>query len=345
VTDLQRVSFLGRPDFDSTVVYQRYYLLGLEAVASVDFHGAPIAVRHVRGAAAKAQAIRRLRQHPALRAVFGPGVPDSGMVGRYVSDTGIRFAIDARDNHRLLEKDAEAYTWADVYLKANHRPTEDYPPHVKPIVNGNGLLDARSIEFLRSRRETPKDLDVVFVSNIWGGREHNVHLFEELARHDGPKRLLAVFPAGGNAAADAVLMRRLDAAGVPWTHDPLPPQELWRLLSRARVVPFRSGRHLCIPWRMLDLLALGACVLFDAPPLPQWPVPLESGVHYVDLGLTRAERPDPEQYAIVRPTLATLLADDARQHELRRAAARYYDDHAAPQRVGTYIARTLKGEQ
>jgi hypothetical protein len=314
-------------------VYQRYYLQALEAVANVTVRNAPWLVRAVPGAARKAQTIRRLSDRGILRG----GVLDSGMVGRYVTADGKKFAIDARDNHRVLPEDLDALGWADVYFKANRRPTEEYAAKVVPIVNGNGILDARGIRTLRALRDAPKDLDVVFVSNVWGGREHNVRLFKELARHDGPKVLRAVLPAGAPPEDDAHVIRELEAADVPWTRDTMPPAELWSLLARARVVPFRSGKHLCIPWRMLDLLAMGACVMFDTPPLPQWPVRLEPGVHYADAGVDR----DAGAYESLRPTLDALLGDEARRASLTRAAAAYFDEHAAPERVGAYISGAL----
>jgi hypothetical protein len=329
----QSITFLGRPDFDTTVVYQRYYLLGLEAVTRVSVRGVPVLVRPVRGAAAKAQAIRRLTERRLLRG----GVSDSGLVGRYAAGDGTRFAIDARDSHPL--RDEDVLDWSDLYFKANAWPDVDYPEKVRPIVNGNGLLDARAIRLLRSLRSQPKDLDVVFVSNVLGGRERSVRIFQELARHDGPKVLLAVLPPGADPADDARIIDELEAAGVPWTRQTLPPRELWGLLSRAKVVPFRSGMHLCIPWRMLDLLAMGACVLFDAPPMPQWPVPLEPEVHYANAAIERdVERPS---YDRIRMRLEALLASDEEAVALRTAAARYFDDHAAPERVAEYVLRTI----
>jgi hypothetical protein len=324
-----RLTYLAPPDVDGALAYQRYYLLGLARRVRLRLAGLPLAARLVPGADARVRAALRLRG----------GSEHTGYVGRYVAADGTTFAIDARDNHAILDEDRDVFDWSDVYFKANRWPSAEYDAKVLPIVNGNGLLGFRELERLRALRAQRKDVDVVFVSRVWGGREHNVRLFEELARLGVRAELRPILPRGADPAEDAAFTERLRAAGVATSYDAVPRDELWRLLARARVVVFRSGRHLCIPWRMIDLLAMGACILFDAPPLPQWPAPLERGVQYADLGI---ERPaygtiDEREYEKVAPAVRELLADERRQAELRAAAARYYDEHAAPERVADYV--------
>ena len=114
-----------------------------------------------------------------------------------------------------------------------------------PVVNGNGLLDRGKIARLRSLREAPKEVDVAYVSNVWGGREHSLRVFGRLAELDCSKDLLAIFPEGFPPEEDAENMERLRARGIPVTRAPVPPRELWRRLARARLVPMRAGKHLC----------------------------------------------------------------------------------------------------
>ena len=143
-------------------------------------------------------------------------------------------------------------------------------------------------------------------------------------------------------------MERLRARGIPVTREPLRPAELWRRLARARLVPFRAGKHLCWSWRTIDLLAMGACIVFDALPPPRWPVPIEPGVHVADCGIPRPEDTEAApaaEYEKVAATVERLLAAPAEQRALREAAARYFDDHAAPARVAEHLLTQVGGEQ
>ena len=324
---MTQVTFHAPPRVGRTIGYQKYYLLGLEEVARLRLRGLP----PVPGVHAKVSLAYR----------FGRG-GGAAWVGRYVRE-GVRFAIDAHDRREI--KDPEALDWADAYFKANRWPDDPYDAKILPIVNGNGLLDHGKIAHLRALRAAPKEVDVAYLSNVWGGREHSLRVFERLAALDCSKDLLAIFPEGFPAAEDAENMERLRAAGVPVTRDPLAPRELWRRLARARLVPLRAGKHLCWSWRTIDLLAMGACVVFDALPPPRWPVAIEPGVHVADCGIDRPEDTEaaPErEYEKVDTTVLELLERTADQAELRAAAARYFDEHAAPGRVARYVLETLE---
>jgi len=334
VADPVGVRYLARRDVDRTVAYQKYYLLGFEEVARLRMSGGPHLARFASGATWKLRLSYR----------FNNG-SRPGHVGCYEADVGggrVRFAIDAHDGRAV--RDEEALVWSDVYFKANRWAGADYEPHVLPIVNGNGLVDRRKLDRLRRLRSAPKGVDVVYISNVWGGREHSLRVFERLAELDCTKDLLAIFPDGFPTAEDEANMARLRDRGIPVTRDPVPPQELWRRLSRARVVPLRAGKHLCFSWRTIDVLAMGACVLFDALPPPRWPVPLEAGRHVADCGIARPEDTGPapeEEYGKLAPALEALLRDESRSAELRRQAAAYFDAHAAPARVAEYVLAAL----
>jgi hypothetical protein len=320
------VTFLAPRGVGRTIGYQKYYLLGFDEAARLRVHGLPPAPG--------------LRAKISLAYRFGRGSGEA-FVGRYVCD-GIRFAIDGHDRREV--RDPDALAWSDVYFKANRWPGDDHDTKVFPIVNGNGLLDRGKIERLRSLRGVPKEVDVAYVSNVWGGREHSLRVFERLAALDCSKDLLAIFPEGFPAEEDEQNIERLRALGIPVTRRQLRPQELWRRLARARLVPLRAGKHLCWSWRTIDLLAIGACIVFDALPPPRWPVPIEAGVHVADCGIARPEDTDaaPEaEYEKVPATIERLLAAPAEQERLRDAAAGYFDEHAAPGRVARYALETV----
>jgi hypothetical protein len=325
-----RVRFTYPRDAGTAVAYQRYYLLGFEEEASVRVEGAPLPVRLAPGVTNKSRVAYRLARDSG-----------SGHVGRYVVGD-VRFAIDAHDGRGVF--DPAALDWADVYFKANRWPGDSYDPKVVPIVNGNGLLDRRHIRRLRAHRNEPKTVDVAYISNVWGGREHSLRVFERLAGLDCKRDLLAILPAGFPAEEDDANEARLRALGVPVTRKPVPPSELWQRLARARLVPLRAGKHLCYSWRTIDLLAMGACIVFDAMPPPSWPVPLEPGVHVADCGIPRPENTDaaPEhEYDRVPREIERLLGSPREQQALREATARYYDEHAAPGPVARYVLGAL----
>jgi hypothetical protein len=324
------VTYLAPRDVDHTVAYQKYYLLGFEEAGGLRIEGLPFPARLARSATNAVRLAYRLNRG------FVPG-----HVGRYEA-RGVRFAIDAHDRREI--RDPEALDWSDLYFKANLWPADDHGPKVRPLVNGNGLLDRRKIAHLRSLRDTPKEVDVAYVSNVWGGREHSLRVFERLVELDCTKDLLAVFPEGFPEEETRENMDRLRSKGIAVTRNPVRPRELWRRLARARLVPMRAGKHLCWSWRTTDLLALGACIVFDALPPPRWPVPVETGLHVADCGIARPEdteaAPDHE-YDSVPAELARLLASPDQQRSLREGAARYFDEHAAPGPVARYVLAEL----
>lgn len=323
---------------DRTLFYQRYYLNGLDAVARLRWEHEPLALRLARGVDAKIALERKLQ--PVLTRLRTPRT--TAHVGRYVTSGGVRFAIDAHDAREIASP--EALEESDVYFKSNHWPDYDYPANVVPIVNGNGLIGAREIAHLRALRDRPKDIDVVFVSRVWGGREHNLRLFEQLASVGANSVLHAIFPPGTPPEEAREGMRRLADLGVRVSEQDIPLEELWESMSRARIVFVRAGKYLCVPWRMIDMLCLGTAMIVDSAFRPQWPVPLVPGLNYVDCGLERPEDTTPapaDQYAGIGDVLTASLHDERRLDEMRMANARYFDEHAAPERVGAYLAATI----
>jgi hypothetical protein len=336
------IRYLPPRGVDASAIYQRYYLSGFEATSRLVVDGLTSLTRLVPRAEQKVDIHRQaVRVVHKLRRRDRP----NAHVGRYEASIGgrqVRFVIDASDPPGVDEPSLE---WADTYFKANRWAGGDYDQKVLPIVNGNGILGRRQIELLRSLREAPKDVDVAFVSNVWGGREHNVRLFEALAGLGVRGDLQAIFPHGFDVEETASYIARLRSLGVAASTEAVAPRELWRRLARARIVFFRAGKHLCIPWRMLDLLAMGSAVVVDAPFQPEWPERLRAGVNFVDCGIARPLDTSPagdEEYEKVGAAIEALLANDSTAEAIRAANARYFDEHAAPERVAAYVVGALE---
>lgn len=332
---------------DHSVAAQRYFALALSTVSDLRIAGEPWTTRRLDSVEAKLGRVYRLallRQRSRLP--FLRTRRDAAVNGRYVASFAagdVRFAIDARDQPDIFDEDELA--WSDVYFKANWWPTREYDPKVTPLINGNGFLDRQRVAQLRELRECEKDIDIAFVTNVWGGREHVVRLYEQLARVPGANVLHAVFPWGFDDAETDAFKRRLAAAGVTSSDAPVGLGDLTETMARARIVFFRAGKHLCIPWRMLDVLAMGAAIVMDAPPFPQWYAPLERGRHYADCGLDRPADTSPapdDQYERIVPAVSGLLADNDRLHALRSESAAYFDRYAAPEPLGRHILDTLR---
>ena len=342
-----RVTYLLPRRVDTNVGCQRYFVLALEQVAATRIRPEPPWAWPFRRQEQKVRAIHQMRllfDRSGFRAL--QAVPATGLTGRYLAEIDgrqVRFAIDGRDGPALL--DPEILDWSDVYFKANRWPGVEYPDKVLPLINGNGRIDEARIALLRRLRTREKDIDVCFVSNVWGGREHNVRLFEQLGRVGGRKVLRAVFPGGFPEAETAELKLRLGRAGVPSGDVQMPLPELWETMARSKVVFFRSGKHLCLPWRTLDLLAMGACVVMDAVPTPEWYVPLQRDVNYVACLDARPSDTSPapdEEYERIAPVVSALLADPSRTESIGLSNARYFDEHVAPAPLGAHILRTLR---
>jgi hypothetical protein len=117
------------------------------------------------------------------------------------------------------------------------------------------------------------------------------------------------------------------------------------LTAGAKIVVLRAGKYLCIPWRMIDLLSMGSCIVSDSEFYPNWPVPLESETHYASFGIDRPADTAPassEEYAKVADTIMGLVNDEHEHNRLRQNSAAYFDSHAAPKKIGDYILSQLR---
>ena len=262
---------------------------------------------------------------------------------------GVRVAIDIADGRHLHNQ--EVLDWSDIYFKCNAWPGISYPDKVLPLPNGNGTLNRTKINYLKSLRSAPKKHDLVYWSRVWAapgndqqnnGVEHNIRLFEALAGVRGNNNLLAVFPDEMSSQALQGYRERLDRVGVPWQQGwgGISSQTLWKALASARINFLRPGNHLCISWRMMDLLAMGACIMVDGSPQPQWPEPLRDGINFADAGCTLSSDyrlPDDIDYLKLADRVSALIGNEEKVRALAANNARYFDKHADMPAISAYI--------
>jgi hypothetical protein len=302
--------------------------------------------------------LRRLRDSPRLRPfIFGRlGItaadaladllgadrakPDSA-VGCYVfhrPDGTVKVCIDAHDSASVTRPDL--LYWSDLYFKTNFWPCHPYPAKVAPIANLNPVVFHHR-DRLMDLRNIAKECDLFVFFRVWGGAdeqegvEHNLILLETLARVPCRKRLLAYLISGDIRVAAS----RLDKAGIPWTTTWMPRDELWRLGASSRLNIVRHGMHRCIPWRMTDALAMGACPVLDYAATTRWHVPLREGVHYLNLQVPY--RPNGGVGVDTDDIIGRVenwLASEELLQRINRNTAQYFDEVLAPEALGRHIA-------
>jgi hypothetical protein len=277
--------------------------------------------------------------------------PHTTHVGQYIfhlRDGGVRkVAIDAHD-HRNIRSQA-IYDWCDMYFKSNLWPSVDYGSKVLPIPTGNAGITLENCRFLRGLRGVKKEFDLLFVGRIWAGGdanvEHNLRLFESLAKVKCKSKLLAVVFNFDKKSEDYLnIKRRLDHAGVEWTENQVGYGELMRLSAMSKLVLIRAGISGCIAWRMVDMLAIGACLVLDRDPFPAWPVPLKKGTNFFSLGtrITEDCRPAPEEdYKSIASKAELLLRNAEIFKGISYNNSQYFDKNAHPLRMVEYILKSI----
>lgn len=276
--------------------------------------------------------------------------PHTIHVGQYIfhlRDGGVRkVAIDAHD-HRDIRSQA-IHDWCDLYFKSNRWPSVDYGSKVFPIPTGNAGITLENSRFLRGLRGVKKEFDLLFVGRIWAGGdanvEHNLRLFESLAKVKCKSKLLAVVFNFDKKSEDYLnIKRRLDHAGVEWTENQIGYGELMKISAASKFVVLRAGISGCIAWRIVDMLGMGACLVLDQAPFPKWPVPLKEGINFLSLGLriTPDCRPAPEEdYEGIASKMRKLLNDAAILQKIEENNARFFDDYLHPLKCSDYILGT-----
>jgi hypothetical protein len=265
------------------------------------------------------------------------------LVGQYVfrmaDGTVKKVCIDAHDSGEVSSP--ALLEWSDVYLKTSFWKSRAYDRKVAPLYNGNPLLLGH-LNHLRSLRTTKPDYDLCFILRVWGGSnevsgvEHNLRLLEQVAKCDCRKFIVAYLVAGDIPKIAA----RLDRQGIPWRLGPIKITELWKISASSRLNVIRLGLHSCVPWRMADLLAMGACPVLDQSPKTLWPAPLIEREHFLNLGV----EPEAEtcvasdyRYATISGLIEKYLSDENNLMRIRENNARYFDRNLMPESVGRYI--------
>ena len=282
-------------------------------------------------------------------ALFAPHITHVGQyLFRFRCGRVLKAAIDTHD-HREVRSQA-IHDWSDLYFKSNRWPDFDYSPKVQPIPTGNSGITLENSRSLRSLRPQSKIFDFIFVGRIWAGGganvEHNLQLFENLAKLGRNSKLLAVvFNFDQKSPQFQNIVARLKTVGVEWTDRQIGYSELMEWSAQSRLVVMRAGVSGCIAWRMVDMLGLGACIVMDQAPFPHWPVPLQEGRNFLSLGLriTPDCGPAPlEDYEKIVGKMEMFLNDPTILQKIGENNARYFDEYAHPFRVAQYVLEKVK---
>jgi hypothetical protein len=230
---------------------------------------------------------------------------------------------------------------SDIYVKTNYRRGYPYDRRVVPFFNCNPVV-YRSDEELRAMRHRAPVFDLAFIVRVWGGKaetdgiEHCLRLLEAIAKVRARKFILAELLAGDIA----VQARRLHKLGIPTTTERISLSRLWEISSVSRLNIFRLGNHHCMPWRMTDMLALGACIVLDQHPKSICPISLLPTQHYYSLGTTTWDD-EPvaflHRYEAIPDRIDELLREPGLLQDTKQNAADYYDQWLAPARVGEQL--------
>jgi hypothetical protein len=259
----------------------------------------------------------------------------------------LKVAIDTHDHREVRSR--EIHNWSDIYFKSNRWPDFGYSPKVRPIPIGNSGITLENCRSLRSLRTQPKIFDFIFVGRIWAGGganvEHNLQLFENLANLGRNSKLLAVVFGFDQKSQEFMhIVARLKAAGVEWSDRQIGYQELMEWSAESRLVVLRVGVSGCIAWRMVDMLAIGACIVMDQAPFPHWPVPLQEGQNFLSLGLRISSDCGPapvEDYEKIIGKMEEFLIDNSNLEKIANNNAMYFDIHAHPIKVADYVLTQL----
>lgn len=334
---------------------QRYYIEGFQRVLGAGFKISPAGDRLFSTLfESKVKGFRR-----AWRMYNGIAKNKSYQIKEHVGcyhlnrdGKQLKIAIDTADGRQI--HDPNAYEWSDVYFKCNKWDTQNYPPKVRPLINGNGTLNLNKINYLESLRGSDKTVDLNYWMRLWipsnNDRamdvfEHQVRLFEALAAVDCEKDLLAIIPSEYRDRDIGHYLDRLERAGVPHQYDwgDIGSTALWDRLASSRIVFLRPGDHLCVSWRMNDLLCMGSCVVYDGCPAPTWPQPLEVGKHFFDAQCAIGEEyelPEKEEYQRITTLIESLLAKPELITTAHKETLAYYQSYASPESVAEYIIET-----
>jgi hypothetical protein len=332
--------------------YQRYYLMGLRALPDVRFRLGGL-IDQVLGDVQErgwrgSNRVWRMasKWNRKRRSVVATHV------GRYTirfpGREPLRVAVDAHDMREI--RDATAYDWSDLYFKVSRWPRLSYGAKVRALICGNGALTHERIARLKRMRDHERTFDLVLIAKLWPSKptvptywnpvEHLVRVFETLAALPLRAHLTALIaPLTTGDPFPTHFLKRLTSAGVT-VKDDVSAAELWDATAASRLAFLRPGKHLCVSWRMIDHLAMGACTVCDRAPYPEWPVPLRVGGELIDCGCGIGEDeslPDKADYERISSVIMELLDDPERVEACRRASAEYFDRHVTPPQIARHL--------
>jgi len=282
-----------------------------------------------------------------LAHVLGAESPKFPAVGRYelVLKDGRRlpFVVDSRDTGDI---DIDDYLNPPaLYFKANYWINREYPKFVLPLHNANPAV-YKSLTDLKASRKSQIEYDFCVIMRVWGGSdetsgiEHCMRILETLSRSPRKKLIIAYLVAGDKESQ----ARRLAKSNIQAVTDFIPTRQLWSATASSRLNVIRLGIHHCVPWRMFDLLAMGAGPVLDQAPKTIWPTPLVQNRHFGCLGLnTNAslEVNPPEIYEEGLESLENLLANTDLVSFIRNESANYFDSNLSPSSAGGYIINNV----
>ena len=364
-SDRPVVTAYARPYASTYELYQTYYREGIRrycAAGQAVFRTRSMTqhtpllrqLRHVRdrlprgrpGVEAIVSTLDRTAR-PLEGSLMAPSSAFHSLVGQYLfeSEDGLRrVCIDSADYPAFPSR--ELVDWSDVYFKTNYWPARQNPPHARPLVNGDPSV-LPELAQLRAYRRRRKDIDVCFVTRVWGGQdevegiEHCLRLLEAVSKANCSKEIVAVLLAGDTDAQ----RRRLSRFGITCTTNLVPRKRLWELSARARLNVIRLGMHACIPWRVTGAQAIGSCVVLDQSPPSQWPQPLLENRHFLNLAVDTVAAGSPvasqADYDEVPGRIEAWLTEPERLEAIGGATAAYFDECVEPGAVGAHIFREV----
>lgn len=265
------------------------------------------------------------------------------LVGEYLISSGdkaLKLCIDSQDSGSIAS--SAHLDWCDLYLKTNYWSLNNYSNKVLPLCNGNPLI-LDHLPRLQNLRKTKKEYDLCCIVRVWGGtdevsgKEHNLRLLEAMSKVPGKKFLLA-YLVSGNKAQDA---KRLEKAGVPYTMKALPLKKLWQISAASRFNVLRLGMHYCIPWRFLDMLAMGTSIVLDRAPFTIWNEPMREHQDFLELGIDYSPNTpvaDEADYARSTDRMTTFIGEKELSEYLSEQSAKLFDRAFVPDKLGGYLA-------
>lgn len=274
--------------------------------------------------------------------------PSAPLVGEYTfrlaDGQNAKVCIDSHDSGEISSP--ELLATSDIYLKTNYWMGTEYDERVVPFFNCNPNV-LPYLKRLKTMRSYSAQYDICFIVRVWGGKheaegssEHCLRLLEAVAKAPGNNFLLAYLVSGDVAGQG----RRLRNSGVPTTTSPISPEQLWEITAKSRLNIIRLGMHQCIPWRVSDLFALGACPILDQAPKTIWPIPIVQGQHFHSLNIeTSHDRPvgAASNYDGIPELLRRMLDKKDRNQEIRKQTASYFDAHLELSQVGRHICNIV----